>query len=64
VLTLIILEELEKNDIYHVLYADDGLFYSNENKNYLEEAQLILNKHGVGAHFHRDKSKSIKEDGT
>jgi hypothetical protein len=63
VLTLIVLEELEKKGISHLLYADDGLFYSSMKIDFLAEAQAILNKHGVGAVFNMSKSKPIKDDG-
>jgi hypothetical protein len=63
VITLIVLEELEKKGISHVLYADDGLFHSDTDQDFLKEAQDVLDKHGVGAFFNLKKSKSIKENG-
>jgi hypothetical protein len=63
VMTLIVLEELEEKLISHILYADDGLFYSDEKHDFLEEAQSILDKHGIGAYFNVGKCKSVKEDG-
>jgi hypothetical protein len=62
VLTLIALEELKKKDISHILYADDGLFYSDNDADFLEEAQQILDKHGIGAFFNIDKCKVIKDN--
>jgi hypothetical protein len=63
VLTLIVLEDLEKQDIFHILYADDGLFYSDHKVDYLKVAQDVLDKHGIGAYFNLKKSKSVKENG-
>jgi hypothetical protein len=62
VVTLIVLEELEELGISHILYADDGLFYSNDEKDFLVSAKRVLDKHGVGARFHLGKSLSIKEN--
>jgi hypothetical protein len=61
VLTLIVLEELKEID--NVMYADDGLFYSDTDKSFLEEAQKVLDKHGIGAYFNKDKCKYVKKDG-
>jgi hypothetical protein len=63
VITLKVLEELDNKGIGQVLFADDGLFYSEEDKNFLEEAQAILDKHRVGAFFNESKCKTIKKDG-
>jgi hypothetical protein len=63
VLTLIVLDELETKGIKNVLYADDGLFYSNAPHKFLETAQELLDNHGIGARFNMSKSVSIKEDG-
>ncbi len=62
VITLIVLEELESKGIKHLLYADDGLFYSEKQADFLSEAQEILDKHGIGAYFNKSKSKPIKSD--
>ena len=63
VMTLVVLEDLESRGIKHVLYADDGLFYSNEEVDYLKVAQELLDHYGVGAIFNMSKSVSVKENG-
>jgi hypothetical protein len=63
VLTLIVLDELESRGIQHLLYCDDGLLYSNENHDFLGLAQEVLDKHGIGAYFNRDKCSVIKHNG-
>jgi hypothetical protein len=60
VVTLIVLDELEKKGIKHLLFADDGLFYSNIPINFLAVAQECLDKHGIGAFFNLDKSHRVK----
>ncbi len=62
-MSLIALEDLKNIGIKHILYADDGLFYSDEPKDFLVEAQKILDKYGIGAYFNQRKCKSVKEDG-
>jgi hypothetical protein len=63
VISLVALDELKDKGIKYVLYADDGLFYSNEPQNFLDEAQKVLDKHGIGAYFNKAKCKSVKENG-
>jgi hypothetical protein len=63
VLTLVVLEDLEKQGIKHLLYADDGLFYSDENHDFLKIAQDLLDKYNIGAHFSLKKCSKVKEDG-
>jgi hypothetical protein len=63
VLTLICLDDLKKLGIKYILYADDGLFYSEKEADYLEEAQKILDKYGTGAYFNKSKCKLIKTNG-
>jgi hypothetical protein len=63
VLTLVVLEELESKGIKHILFADDGLFHSNEEHDFLKIAQDLLDGYGIGAYFSPSKSKSIKHDG-
>jgi hypothetical protein len=62
VITLIVLEELNEK-FKNVMYCDDGIFYSDKKFSFLDEAQTILDKHGVGAYFNKSKSVAIKEDG-
>jgi hypothetical protein len=54
---------VEKQGIKYVLYCDDGLFYGNEPFNFLEIAQEILDRHGIGAYFAESKSRRVKWDG-
>jgi hypothetical protein len=63
VLTLIVLDELEAKGIKNVLFADDGLFYSNLDLDFLKIAQELLDSHGIGARFNMSKSISIKANG-
>ncbi|HYT41843.1 MAG TPA: reverse transcriptase domain-containing protein [Methylomirabilota bacterium] len=63
VLTLIVLDELKEKGINHVIYCDDGIFYSDEPIDFIEEAQSLLDKNGIGAYFSLPKSKWIKKDG-
>jgi hypothetical protein len=63
VLTLIVLDELAEKGIKHILYCDDGLFYSNKPHDFLGVAQSVLDRHGIGAFFNRKKSYAIKEAG-
>jgi hypothetical protein len=63
VLTLIVLEDLESKGIKHILFADDGLFHSDKEQDFLKIAQELLDEHGIGAYFSPEKSKSVKSDG-
>ncbi len=55
--------ELKEKGINHVIYCDDGIFYSDEPIDFIEEAQSLLDKNGIGAYFSLPKSKWIKKDG-
>jgi hypothetical protein len=63
VISLIVLDELIDKGIKYVMYADDGIFYSDSDIDFLKEAQEVLDKHGIGAYFNLKKSRSIKHDG-
>jgi hypothetical protein len=58
-----VLDELEEHEIKYILYADDGLFYSEKTVDFLTIAQTILDKHRIGAHFAEQKCKWIKREG-
>jgi hypothetical protein len=62
VLTLIVLEDLESKGIKHILYCDDGLFYSSGDYNFLKIAQELLDRHGIGANFNLDKCSIVKDN--
>jgi hypothetical protein len=64
VISTIVLDEIKSKGIHNILYCDDGLFYSDENKDFMGIAQEVLDKHGVGAYFNLNKSRLIKENGT
>jgi hypothetical protein len=63
VLTLIVLDELETQGIKNIMFADDGLFYSNKYQDFLKVAQELLDHYGIGAYFNQRKSKWIKKEG-
>jgi hypothetical protein len=63
VISLIVLDELTKKGIKYVMYADDGIFYSDKDIDFLKEAQPVLDKHGIGAYFNMKKSRPVKHDG-
>jgi hypothetical protein len=62
VLTLIVLDELEAHGIKYILYCDDGLFYSDTEKDALSIAQEILDRHNIGAHFATEKCSWVKKE--
>jgi hypothetical protein len=47
----------------YVIYADDGLFYSDKDIDFIKEAQTVLDKYGVGAYFNLKKSNYVKSEG-
>jgi hypothetical protein len=63
VLPLIVLDDLEEVGIKHVLYCDDGIFYSDTDIEHLSIAQAYLNKHNIGAFFNYKKSFKVKHNG-
>ncbi|HYT42846.1 MAG TPA: reverse transcriptase domain-containing protein [Methylomirabilota bacterium] len=62
VMTLIVLDELESKGIKHILYCDDGLLYSDEEKDFMAIAQETLDKYNIGAYFSPEKSKFVKNN--
>jgi len=63
VMTLVVLEDLESKGIKHLLYCDDGLFYSDEEHDFAKIAQEKLDEHGIGAHFNLSKTGVVKANG-
>jgi hypothetical protein len=57
VISLTVLDELEASGIKYVMYADDGIFYSDEEIDYVKIAQEKLDQYGIGAHFNLRKSR-------
>jgi hypothetical protein len=62
VISLTVLDELEASGIKYVMYADDGIFYSDEEIDYVKIAQEKLDQYGIGAHFNLRKSRWVKKN--
>lgn len=63
VLPLLVLEELKELGIHNIFYADDGIFYSDIEIDFVKVAQELLDRRGIGAVFSLPKCKWIKKNG-